>query len=295
MKHGLITLSFLFFISCSDQKTSQFQSITQNQINPAIIGGIDVPLSNPISHFTVGLYDKKLGSICTGTLIQEDLILTAAHCIEGSASNLVIIFGLDFTALDANNLKSLRSASRVKVHSDFKKNNPSDLDWNDIAVVQFSGSLPEGYSPVEILNDLKLLKQKTPVLMAGFGASGVDLEEVSAKKDKKFKKDLESGDIVCYDKKFTQCYRITFLGSDRLRSTEASIEGFTEKEIRMNEAHGQGTCVGDSGGPLLYQNKDILTLIGVTSRGSQFCDGPAVYTNATEYLDWIEQSKKELK
>ena len=122
--------------------------------------------------------------------------------------------------------------------------------------------------------------------MAGYGASRVETEEV-VKRDKKFKKDLENGDVVCSDKELTYCFRIDFLGSDILRSASGVIEGFTEKEIRLDESNGEGTCVGDSGGPLLVLINNTYKLVGVTSRGSEFCDGPAVYTNATEYRDWI--------
>ncbi len=283
-------LGFIFIFGCHVQKNNPV-----HLSGPSIIGGTLVTESDPIHRFTVGLYDKKTRFVCTGSIISENLILTAAHCIESSPENIIIIFGLDFSAYDSNQLKSLRMAHSVHVHPNYKTENVSDLNWNDLAIVQFLGGLPEGYRPIEILKNSNLLKSGTAVQIAGYGATGVDLEEVSFKKDKKFKQGLASGEIICHDKNFNHCYRISFLGTDQLRSAPAYIEGFTEKEIRMNESKGHGTCVGDSGGPLIYQSENTLNLIGVTSRGSLFCDGPAIYTNAVEYLDWIERTAVELK
>jgi V8-like Glu-specific endopeptidase len=291
----LILLTALFFVSCSTEKNSQQSTTTNTRHSNPIIGGVDVTANSPFGRFVVGIYDKKTRSICTGSVIRENLILTAAHCIESDASNIKIVFGLDFSAYDSNDLKVLRTASNVEIHPDYKNKKSSDLDWSDLALIQFSGGLPQGYMPAQIITDSSLLKQGTTVQMAGFGATGVELEEVTAKNNKKFNQDLATGEIFCYDKKRTQCYRVTFLGTDRLRSTEAVIEGFTEKEIRMNESHGHGTCVGDSGGPLIYQSENEMYIIGITSRGSQFCDGPAIYTNTFIYLDWIERIANNLK
>lgn len=294
MNNLFFVFSLLFVLSCSSEKNFQQIFSHQNIKNQAIIGGIDASTAHPFSRFVVALYDKKNRYICTGSLISENVILTAAHCIETEATNITVIFDLDFFAYDSNNLKLLRTANVIKIHPGYKKNNTSDFDWNDLALVQFTGGLPEGFSPVQILKDSEQLKRDLTVQIAGFGATRVEFEEIISKKDKKFKQDLASGNIVCYDKQFNQCYAVHFLGSDRLRFTEAQIEGFTEKEIRMYEAHGKGTCVGDSGGPLLFQAQDSLKLIGVTSRGSLFCDGPAIYTNATQYNNWIEQAVNEL-
>lgn len=290
-----VVIGILFLTACSSEKSKK----TALQLQPAssnkIIGGSPVMATNPIKPFVVGLYDRKTRFVCTGSLIRKNLVLTAAHCIESSASHFLVIFGSNFSSLDNNDSKFLRQATQVKVHPDFKGNDSTDLDWNDLALLQFSGEAPEGYFPISFLSESALLKPGTSVQMAGFGASGVELEEVN-NRDRKFDRDVANGDVVCSDPYQSACFRVEFLGSDELRSTETQIEGFTEKEIRISQSKGKGTCIGDSGGPLLYQAQDhTLSLIGVTSRGSPLCDGPTAYTNALEYLNWIEQTASTME
>jgi secreted trypsin-like serine protease len=53
---------------------------------------------------------------------------------------------------------------------------------------------------------------------------------------------------------------------------------------------GEGSCLGDSGGPLSYLLKERSYQIGVVSFGQARCAVervPVVYTRVTEYLDWI--------
>lgn len=291
----LIISCFLF--SCSPVKNIQFvmtdKYLFENN-NYSIIGGKDISSTDSLSHSVVGIYDTKTRFICTGSIIDQNIILTAAHCIESLPEKLIIIFGLDFSVFDLNQKNFLRTAQKVKIHPKFSGDPKTDLDWNDIALIQFSGGLPDGFKPIEFLEKNVQLNQGMSVQMAGFGANQVELEDVQYQKGRQFQKDLDAGEIICYDKTYSHCFIVHFLGTDRLRSTEAAIEGFTDKEIRLNEAKGHGTCVGDSGGPLLFKTENQYKLIGITSRGSQFCDGPAVYTNALEYLDWIKQTISEM-
>lgn len=286
----ILLLSSVLGGCSSDFRTVQVNSNLQSPMS-GVIGGTDVQKKEAIASFTVGIFDQQNNFICTGSLISENKVLTAAHCVETTASNLFIVFDLNFKAIDAKNMNVLRQAKFLRVHPSYvagqDKSDVGILDANDIAVIEFEGHLPEGYQPIGFLKDRSLLKRGSPVHVAGFGANKVVEEEVT-KRDRKFQKDFASGDIICNDPQMSYCFRLDFLGSETLRTASVEIQGFTEKEIRLNETKGQGTCVGDSGGPLMLRFEGSFYLVGVTSRGSIFCDGPAIYTNALEYLDWIQ-------
>ena len=57
---------------------------------------------------------------------------------------------------------------------------------------------------------------------------------------------------------------------------------------------GKGSCHGDSGGPLMLENKRMgrknYTLVGLVSWGVNECgakDIPGIYTDVAHYLPWI--------
>ncbi|KAG8273156.1 hypothetical protein J6590_027491 [Homalodisca vitripennis] len=62
--------------------------------------------------------------------------------------------------------------------------------------------------------------------------------------------------------------------------------------ICASSGHTQGTCFGDSGGPLSITSKDgVNTVIGVVSFGISGCamlpGVPDLYTRVSEYIIWI--------
>ncbi|MGR5538166.1 S1 family peptidase [Vibrio campbellii] len=66
-----------------------------------------------------------------------------------------------------------------------------------------------------------------------------------------------------------------------------------ERDIIGDNIYGNGACVGDTGGPLLYQADDQNFLVGIISAGpiiNSVCSSvtlPTWYTNVNTYLDWL--------
>ena len=64
------------------------------------------------------------------------------------------------------------------------------------------------------------------------------------------------------------------------------------KQICAGGEYAKDTCAGDSGGPLMYFDRkhSRWTAYGIVSFGFTHCGmagHPAVYTNVSEYLEWI--------
>lgn len=70
-------------------------------------------------------------------------------------------------------------------------------------------------------------------------------------------------------------------------------QGVTDAMICAGDlVGGRDTCQGDSGGPLqvVLEEYCMYSIIGVTSFG-RFCgfpNSPAIYTNVSHYIPWIE-------
>jgi secreted trypsin-like serine protease len=292
----LITaLAAIALVSCVGQKPSSGPK------GSGIMGGTVVPDGAPIASSIVAIFDKDLNAVCTGSIIAENFIVTAAHCAN-EARNLKVVFGNDMdlylTAHEQDVLEMhVRQVTAVVVHPDYddKQNEMKNTDHNDIAVMRFSGKLPEGYRPAVILADSSYLKIGLMAKVAGFGVDDIELKPVNVKKLKDAREKIDNGEIYCEDEQEKHCFEVEASGEGILRQAEAPIALKGISEVLLNETKGQGTCMGDSGGPAYIQDGANFFLFGVTSRGSQLCDGTGVYTNVVYFTNWINQTMAALR
>ncbi len=296
----LVGSLLLFAAACSPVHKNSLYNENKAQ---GIIGGKYVPENSPIGASTVGIFDMENQSACTGTLISESVIITAAHCLTTKPQNLRVVFGNELSAtLNARepDIQSefVRRATAILSHPAYTGNEENPSEWNDIGLIQFAGNLPTGYKPVQFLQDELLLTKGTEVTMAGYGVTHVQIENINEKKFPNLKKAIESGDITCEEPEAGEkqkCYKIDFQGEDDLLMTTAILESLLPSEIRLDESNGHGTCIGDSGGPAFIQHQGQYYFFGITSRGSYACDNHGIYTNALYFKTWIDDSLKLFK
>jgi hypothetical protein len=90
----ILLSSVLVFAACGKNLNSSQLSNTGS--SAGIIGGQDVVAGDELATSTVALYDFEKGALCTGTLLSDSILLTAAHCVvDSKASTLVLMFGTD--------------------------------------------------------------------------------------------------------------------------------------------------------------------------------------------------------
>lgn len=240
--------------------------------HPDIIGGVNVSPSDPIASSTVMIIGETTENgqtgeyICTASIIAEDLIVTAAHCVAEDPSNptdptkMLIVFSTHMPT----------SASDPSVHrvSGYLANPGWTAaiqapDAHDVAVIRFEGGLPAGYQPAQLLGAQNLSPGES-VTLAGYGISTIrDTDGKTA---------------------------------GTLREVNVNVaQLYGQTEVAVDESHGKGSCSGDSGGPAFINNGGSLLLWGVTSRGDQSCAQDGIYTNLGYYLDFLNQAANYLR
>ncbi len=279
MKTKLYVCSLLVFIlaACGN---SNF-AVDIDSENGNIIGGKLLKREDIASRYVVLLYDNVSRTYCTGTLIHKNVVLTAAHCVGQSASQISVAFGLN----PMSGAYDLRTGLKSIIHENYSKTNSKQR--NDLALLSFKGDMPISYRPINVIDKSFPLEVTYRFTAAGYGrTTGV---KTSVKSD-------------------TQ-------GSGVLRAVDLEINSFTEdkSQFYVTQYNGLGICNGDSGGPALmrYNNKDYV--VGVISaiswsvpsevsdderseylENKDYCKDKSIYMNLQIHSDWVRKNLKKL-
>lgn len=276
---SLITLLILnlALVACTAKKWDRPEMQAAFQ-GTSVVGGAEVPSSNPEAAYVVMIYGENAAGasyVCTGTFISEDTILTAAHCLSENKEVMSMFFGLkpfDGAAVELP-IVDMAYYSKADQRPSVKKT----LDFasrHDLALINFSGGLPEGAKiaqlPLQAENDVDKVQN---FLALGYGRTN----------------GLQDGDGT--------------LGQDigTLREVLIAQQSlFLDKNyFTVNQTNGHGVCFGDSGGPALALSGDgkSVYIVGVASgvygdtggANADECQVSSIYMKTSAYLPWIQE------
>ncbi|XP_065295406.1 chymotrypsinogen A-like [Dermacentor albipictus] len=253
------------------------------QINPSECGEVEPtgriyngePVTREKIPWMVAVFSKKGStkgfSLCGGSIITRNVILTAAHCVmkKGRYAAEVLVmyhFTLDgkFTGVYAH---------KIIAHPRFVKR--SEV-VHDIALVK----LPVDLEFNRFMKPVCLPTRKMNVAGKGLVVAGWGKTESS-----NHSKSLRRAEVIGLTDEQCQ-YRL------RGKNPETRLPIKPGPAI-CAFAIGTGACKGESGGPLTLRGDDGRTLqLGIVSMGRDQCPTrrPPVYVRVSSHIQWIEKA-----
>ncbi|RME23555.1 MAG: hypothetical protein D6806_11075, partial [Deltaproteobacteria bacterium] len=226
---------------------------------PIVGGSAD---TNPAHMATVAITNQPGSYFCSGTLITDSVVLTAAHCLEDYWGNPVDPTTLQvFFGNNAYSTGQYRQVSEGIQHPQWNRNTLQ----RDIALLRLASTAPANVTPIPYLPSNLGLTQAdvgATVEFSGFGMTenGTDGQKLHVQ---------NAIDVVCDD--------------------PAGCNGGNVVQYAMgyDETPG-GPCSGDSGGPAYLLRNGTEYVAGITSYGDQNCQYFGASTMPDRYASFID-------
>jgi len=206
---------------------------------------------------------------CGATLIADQWLLTAAHCmVPFQKENVIVSLGEHdkTTGSDTSSTKHV-GIKNVKIHPQYD----TTTQENDIALLEL-----ESYKSNKHIHPICLPTKHLSANFAGETGTVTGWGTTSWQgQDSSHLKEVDLP-IITNDK------------------CEKDLNSYTiTSNMICTYADGKDACQGDSGGPLVWKTSSgHYNLIGVVSFGYRCAETgyPGVYTRVTEYLPWIKSN-----
>lgn len=201
---------------------------------------------------------------CGGAIINDRWILTAAHCVCRTKPEHVHQLKLYIGAIEWRK-GDLYDVEKIIFNKNFSMIYPRAT--YDIALLKTMRQIKFSEFVKPIVVGSSFIEAGSVATVSGWGISG---------KSGKTSEEMLYMEVNTISN--TECAE-TF---DRLVANDSAVI--------CGKSEGQGTCLGDSGGPLTINN----TLVGIVSFVRAWCprDQPAVFARVLNHVEWIEKNIK---
>ncbi|XP_055534399.1 brachyurin-like [Wyeomyia smithii] len=256
------------------QLSPQLQMLRDTGPYSRVVNGQEAqPNQFPYQALALSLFDGGSGGLCGGTVLTENFVLTAAHCVQMSGS--VATHGT--VVLGAHN-RQLEEATQQRIDFGSINVHPSyiaSLLRNDIATVRLASPavFNDVVQPIDLpaVSDARTFAGMTGII-SGFGRTS---DETGS----------PASDVVMYTS------NAILTNADCQAAWNAVL--IQAQNICLSGDGGRSVCNGDSGGPLAVREDGRSLQVGIASfvHASGCASGfPAGFVRVSHYLDWIAEN-----
>jgi len=212
----------------------------------------------------------SLRFICSGTIVKEDKVVTAAHCLEDRAAKYFIISGAFLRIRLPTPWRQVREVSSLAIHPMFNAEIPYD---NDLAVLTLA-------------TDLEYTRFTGQIEIAGRNSRTGQFCRVNGWGTTRTGPGFQINSLWLRTARMPTINNFWCNKIWERKIDEGIFDKTVNKKHICTRDFRQGPCSGDGGAGLICRGK----LAGVVSWGNSNCARnlyPDVYTRLSEFSTWL--------